>query len=150
MKACLFLVLLCYSLPAMAQVIGDSLTNASDSIYQVVEQMPSFKADCPSDAQYKPCADKAMVTYVYEKLEYPEEAEVAGKEGMAVVSFVVEKDGTVNQASIYREPGYGMGEEALRVVESMNEGGPRWNPASRNGEPVRAMFNLPVKFTAGK
>jgi len=39
----------------------------------------------------------------------------------------------------------GCDEEAIRVITSMNTAH-KWNPAKPNGEPVKAMFTLPIKF----
>ncbi len=57
------------------------------------------------------------------------------------VSFVIEKDGTISDIKVLRDPGYGLGEEAKRVMESIDQ---KWTPAIKDGQPVRASYNLPI------
>ncbi|MCO6148049.1 energy transducer TonB [Flavobacterium sp. NRK1] len=57
------------------------------------------------------------------------------------VSFVIEKDGTMSEIKAVRDPGYGLGEEAKRVLESIDQ---KWSPAVKDGQPVRASYNLPI------
>jgi TonB family protein len=64
--------------------------------------------------------------------------------GRVVVRFVIEKDGTVS--NVYLEERLRKCEpcnrEAVRVVQDM----PKWNPAYKNGNPVRMYFRLPIRF----
>jgi len=57
------------------------------------------------------------------------------------VSFVVEKDGTLTAIKVLRDPGYGLGKEAERVLKSLKV---KWSPGIQNGKPVRASYNLPI------
>ena len=57
------------------------------------------------------------------------------------VSFVVEKDGSMTAIKVLRDPGYGLGNEAIRVLKSMKK---KWTPGIQNGKPVRASYNLPI------
>ncbi|GGB83345.1 biopolymer transporter TonB [Flavobacterium suaedae] len=57
------------------------------------------------------------------------------------VSFVVEKDGSMTGIKVLRDPGYGLGKEAERVLRSMKK---KWSPGIQNGKPVRASYNLPI------
>ncbi|MFL9845981.1 energy transducer TonB [Flavobacterium rhizosphaerae] len=57
------------------------------------------------------------------------------------VSFVVEKDGSMTDIKVTRDPGYGLGKEAERVLKSLKT---KWNPGIQNGKPVRARYNLPI------
>jgi TonB family protein len=59
-----------------------------------------------------------------------------------VVSFIIEKDGSVSGAEIKKEIGGGCGDEVLRVVGLM----PRWIPGKQKGETVRVQMNLPVRY----
>lgn len=57
------------------------------------------------------------------------------------VQFVVEKDGSLTDIKALRDPGYGMGKEAERVLRSLKI---KWKPGIQNGKPVRARYNLPI------
>jgi len=96
--------------------------------------------------ELKTCADKQMLSFIYENIKYPEVDRLNGNEGTVVVSFVVEKDGSISNPVILKDPGEQMGEEALRVVNLMNQLPKKWSPGYRKGEPVKVQFNLPVKF----
>jgi protein TonB len=84
--------------------------------------------------------------YIYKNVKYPAIARENGIQGRVVVQFVVEKDGKITDATVVRDIGAGCGEEALRVVNSMNGMNTRWTPGQQRGQPVRVQFTLPVSF----
>ena len=116
-----------------------------EEIFKVVEQMPMFPG-CEdsggSNEEMQQCAQKKMLEYIYKNIKYPAIARENGVEGTAVVTFVVEKDGSITDARVVRDPGAQTGAEALRVVETF----PTWIPGKQRGNNVRVQFNLPVKF----
>lgn len=57
------------------------------------------------------------------------------------ISFIIEKDGTMSSYKIIRDPGYGLGDEAIRVLKSIKE---KWVPGTINGLPVRCSYNFPM------
>lgn len=57
------------------------------------------------------------------------------------VSFVIEKDGRMTDISVLQNPGYGLGEEAVRVLKSLRT---RWTPGMIAGKAVRTAYNLPI------
>lgn len=65
------------------------------------------------------------------------------KELKVFVSFVVEKDGTMSNIKVIQDPGYGMGAEAIKVLESIKK---KWKPGIKNGKPVRTAYSLPIKL----
>jgi|AntRauTorckE5430_2_1112549.scaffolds.fasta_scaffold00113_14 TonB family protein len=116
--------------------------------FSAVEEMPLFPG-CEDISDYekrKSCADQKLMHYVYANVKYPKEAIEEGKHGMAVINFEINYKGEVFGAKIVRDPGAGMGEEALRVVKGMIADGIRWTPGRSQGKPVTVQFNLPVKF----
>lgn len=99
-----------------------------------------------TDEFRKSCSDKKMLEYVYRNLRYPAEARAKKVEGTAVITFAIEKDGSMKDIRIIRDLASGCGEEALRVVTSMASPEIQWMPGMQNGVPVRVQFNLPVRF----
>ena len=99
-----------------------------ENVYEVVEQMPSF-----------PGGQEALMTYINHNIKYPDED--CGQ-GRVVVSFIVEKDGSITNATIRRSVDSAFDREALRVISSM----PKWIPGKNNGRKVRVRFNVPVQF----
>ena len=120
-----------------------------DEIFKVVEQMPRFPG-CESIsgtmAEKKDCAAQKLYRFIYDNIKYPTLARETGIQGSVVVSFVVNKDGSVEQITILRDPGAGCGTEAERVVRMMNEKNIKWMPGKQRGKPVRVQFILPIKF----
>lgn len=57
-----------------------------------------------------------------------------------IMQFIVERDGSLTDINVLRDPGYGVGREAERVLKGM----PKWTPAQQNGQYVRMRFTLPV------
>lgn len=90
----------------------------------------------------KKCADETLLNFIQRQLNYPASARELGIEGLVAIRFVVEKDGSVTAIQVIRDPGGGLGAEAVRVVQSM----PKWNPGIQGGRPVRVQFTLPVRF----
>lgn len=128
--------------------VPEPIQKTDGEIYKVVEQMPRFPGceDVPDAQERKQCAQQELLKFIYSNLSYPAEARQNKTQGTAVVTFVVEEDGSTSGFRIVRDLGDGCGEAALEVVNQMNEQGIIWTPGTRNGEPVRVQFNLPIKF----
>lgn len=116
----------------------------------IAEKMPLFPGcEQMSDDDYKAkktCADKSLMSFVNANISYPEQAREMEIEGTAVVSFIVDKDGTVRDYKILRDPGGGLGREALRVVKLMNKMNKKWTAGKQRGRKVNVKMNMPVKF----
>ena len=119
-----------------------------EEIFKVVEDMPRFPGceDLSSKEERKQCADKKMLEFIYKNIKYPAIARENGVEGTVVIQFVVEKNGEIKDAAIVRDIGAQCGQEALRVVNLMNDQKIKWIPGMQRGRAVRVQFNLPVKF----
>lgn len=102
-----------------------------NSVYDVVEQMPSF-----------PGGISGLRTYLNQNIRYPAEAQENCVQGRVVVSFVVGKDGHISDVTVLRSVDPSLDKEAIRVVRNM----PRWTPGKQGGEPVRVRYNVPVSF----
>ena len=100
-------------------------------VFDVVEQMPSF-----------PGGNGALLEYLATHVKYPVVAQENGVQGRVIVSFVVEKDGSITDVRVVRSVDPSLDREAARVVSSM----PRWTPGKQNGSAVRVKYNVPVMF----
>lgn len=98
------------------------------------EVMPSF-----------PGGAEALFKYIYTNVKYPVEARKNGIQGNVVVEFMVDEKGILSDFFVVKGIGSGCDEEAVRMIKSMNTAH-RWTPAKTNGQPVKAMYTLPVKF----
>ena len=99
-----------------------------------------------SDDEKKKCAEGKMLAYIYENLKYPAIARENGIEGRAILQFVVDKDGSVADVKIARDPGAGTGDAAKKVILGMNSMGAKWIPGKQRGRAVRVLYTLPVLF----
>lgn len=115
----------------------------------IKEEMPRFPG-CEeiigSIEEKKQCADRKMLEFIYQNLQYPQDTQDRCIEGMVVVGFTVELDGSISNIEILRNIGGGAGAEAIRVIELMNQKGIKWIPGKQRGQNVRVQFILPVKF----
>jgi uncharacterized protein (TIGR02145 family) len=62
-----------------------------------------------------------------------------------IVRFIVSKDGSVSEVKCEKDPGYGMCQEAIRVIKN----GPKWMPAFQNGRNVNAYRSQSLTFYVG-
>lgn len=102
-----------------------------DPALPMVEDMPEY-----------PGGMEAMMKFVAENLKYPEQMQKEKVEGRVLLSFVVEKDGSVTNIEEVQSPHPVLTEEAIRVVKLM----PKWKPGKQEGKEVRVQFNLPITF----
>ncbi len=116
-------------------------------MFSYVDEMPIWGTclDKPKGEQ-RECSNEAVVKFVQDHLEYPKEALLHKITGTAVVTFTVEKDGSMKDIRLVRKIGYGTDEEALRIVNLMASEGPKWKAGQQRGRTVRVQFNLPVQF----
>ena len=84
----------------------------------------------------------ALFDYLSENIKYPEDCEKDSIEGRVIVTFVVEKDGSLTEAKVVKGVHPSLDEEALRAVKGM----PKWIPGAWNGERVRTKYTIPVTF----
>ncbi len=114
------------------QDIQDTISKESnEQFFLVVEQMPDFLGGM-----------KELYKWLFEHIEYPEEALKNNVEGKVFIGFIVEADGSIMNVAVKRGLGAGCDEEAVRVVENM----PNWLPGMQNGNKVRVAYTLPVVF----
>ena len=77
-------------------------------VFDVVEQMPSF-----------PGGPSALMQYLSSNIKYPVVAEENGVQGRVIVTFVVEKDGSITDVRVVKSVDPSLDKEAVRVVKSM-------------------------------
>jgi len=119
-------------------------TEAAGKIFKVAEEMPRFPGcEAETDAETREkCAQRKLLEFVYDKLEYPEEAKQAGISGIVVAQFIIDKAGQVKNPRIVRSIGGGTDEAVLEVIRQM----PDWIPGKQSGRLVNVEFNLPIRF----
>ena len=100
-------------------------------VFDVVEQMPQF-----------PGGQQALFEYLSKNIKYPVIAEENGVQGRVIVTFVVERDGSITDVKVVKSVDPSLDKEAQRVVKAM----PHWIPGKQNGPAVRVKYTVPVTF----
>lgn len=107
----------------------------TEQVFTVVENTPKY-----------PGGETARIAYMQKAITYPEKAKKEKIEGTVYVTFIVETDGTISNASVLRGIGGGCDEMALSAVQHM----PAWEPGTQRGKAVRVQYNMPVSFKLGE
>ena len=118
----------------IATLQGNILIAPSDEpekIFEVVEQPPSY-----------PGGDAALMEYLNNNISYPTIAVDNLIQGKVTCSFVVGKDGSIQDVRVERSVDGSLDKEAVRVIKSM----PRWIPGRQGGNAVKVKYYLPVTF----
>lgn len=115
----------------MSPVEVSKAESGGDTVFTEVEQAAEF-----------PGGTSELSRWLGANLRYPEAARKAGVQGRVVVSFIVEKDGSISSPKVLRGVSPELDAEALRMLGTM----PRWTPGKRDGEAVRSSFALPITF----
>ena len=114
------------------EVIADEKPKEEETkVFDIVEQMPQF-----------PGGNAALFEYLSKHIKYPVIAEENGIQGRVIVTFVVERDGSITDVKVVKSVDPSLDKEAQRVVKSM----PRWIPGKQNGSAVRVKYTVPVTF----
>lgn len=112
------------------EVIAQEAAEA-EQVFDVVEVMPQF-----------PGGPQALFEYLSKNIKYPVVAEENGVQGRVIVTFVVERDGSITDVQVVKSVDPSLDREAMRVVKSM----PNWIPGKQNGAAVRVKYTVPVTF----
>lgn len=100
--------------------------------YNYTETQPAFGG-----------GNQALQTYFENNMSYTQEAIDNGIEGTVMVNFTIDETGNARNAKVTGSKlGYGLDEEAVRVVNTMTS----WKPGQIGGKNVKAWYTLPVTF----
>ena len=110
---------------------GDEVPPAEEEIHTNVEQQADF-----------PGGQAALLKFIRDNVKYPAIALEQDLQGVVMLRFVVERDGSVGEVQVQKSLSAECDREAIRVVKSF----PRFIPAKINGRPVRNWFRVPVRF----
>lgn len=105
---------------------------ASEVVFAIPDSSPEFEGGL-----------RALYAFLGSKLKFPQEALDNGKEGTVYVKFVVDQNGKVCNLKLLNNLGYGLDQEALRVVAMIPD---FKSPGKVNGKAVKVYYQLPIKF----
>jgi len=110
---------------------AQTLENQDIAILEFAEVMPQFAG-----------GEKALFKFISKHLVYPKEALKKKIEGTVYIKCVVHEKGTISNVTALNDLGYGMAEEAIRIVENL----PLWRPGEHNNKKVNVYTTIPVRF----
>ena len=154
-------LLMVSNIESVAREIGEQIPEVAE-VQQKAEQAAEEKVktkpqtdttkkkktwDCmPETMPQFPGGKLMLMKYLADNIKYPASAVKAKKQGRVIVTFIVQKDGSVTHAKIAKSIDPELDAEALRIVKGM----PKWTPGTQNGKPVSVRYMIPVKFSLQK
>lgn len=87
---------------------------------------------------------KSYTQCLYSNVSYPRKAQKNNIEGLAIMKLYINKEGCFDKVEPQSTLGYGI--EAVTKM-AMKSCDCQFNPSERNGEPVNAIWIMPMKFT---
>jgi TonB family protein len=112
--------------------VVEQLPPNSNGVLSSVEHLPEF-----------PGGVEAFGKFLGSHVRYPKDAREKGIQGRVIITFVVEKDGSLSGYKISRGVSPDIDAEALRVLKMS----PTWSPGTQKGKPVRVQYSVPISFT---
>ena len=115
------------------QPLPQALPMAQDTtVLRTTDKLPEF-----------PGGITEFMKWLTKNLRYPEQARSNKIHGKVVVSFIVNKDGSISSPTVQKSVSPLLDREALRVIRMM----PHWQPGIMDSKPCRTMFAIPVVFS---
>ncbi|WP_187774898.1 energy transducer TonB [Pedobacter sp. BS3] len=125
------LVRVAFTMPIMLNLKATGKTIDNNVYQETMDMKPVF-----------PGGTKKFNAFTRENYKYTDAMIRQNLQGLVLVSFIVEKDGSLSDIKVLRDLGYGTGAEAIRVLKLS----PKWTPGMKNGSPVRCAFTMPVEI----
>ena len=113
-------------------IIQDTVKKVDDnSIYETVDQLPQF-----------PGGDIELMNFLEKQIKYPSIESISNINGKVVCGFIVDKDGSISDITIYRSLDPILDSIAVKAIKAM----PKFIPGKQNGQAVRVRYTLPIIF----
>ena len=112
-------------------ILEPDLGPDEEDVYILVDNSPEF-----------PGGTMGLLEFMRTTIQYPAQARKDTIQGRVLVSFIVNKDGSIVKPEVVKSAHPLLDEEALRMVNEM----PAWKPGEQNGVPVRVKYTIPVNF----
>lgn len=122
-----------YTLPITFRLPGKAEENQKEpsDVLSIADKMPEF-----------PGGMRKLMEYLANNVKYPVSAQEKNIQGRVIVTFIVEKDGSIVSPKVLYGIDPSLDSEAVRVISGM----PKWTPGKNKGEAVSVKYTLPVTF----
>ncbi len=104
----------------------------NNDVYEKAEKMPQY-----------PGGDMELLKFIAMNTQYPEAAKKEKAQGKVIVKFIVDTEGKVKDAVIFKGVHPALDAEALRVVSKLE----RFIPGADGGTHVNVYYYLPITFS---
>ncbi|GAA4101652.1 TonB family protein [Mucilaginibacter panaciglaebae] len=111
--------------------ISKTDTIPDKKVFSQVESQPVF-----------PGGLDGFMKFLSSTVHYPQADRNNKVEGMVIVTFIVEKDGSLSEITAVRGPSETLKQAAVDALLKS----PKWKPGYQNGHAVRVSYTVPVKF----
>lgn len=113
-------------------ILGRSSQDGDSIKYTKREIQPEFKG-----------GETRFTQFLIDHIRYPDYEKDRNIVGKVFIKFIVEKDGSLTDMEVLRDPSAGLTAEALRVLKLS----PKWIPGYYFGRPVRVEYTVPINFS---
>jgi TonB family protein len=110
----------------------NSASPNEDTIYETADK----------DAEY-PGGQAGLLNHIHNNIRYPSTAIDKNVQGVVILRFVVERDGSVGEVQVMKSLSAECDREAIRVIKTLR----RFEPAKLKGVPVRKWFIVPIRYS---
>ena len=109
------------------------VAETDDKVFTQVEQSPQYTG-----------GPEAWRKFLQANLQVNTPVDHGAKAGIykVVLKFIVNADGSLSDITCEKDPGFGTGTEAIRLIKTT----PKWQPAMQNGKRVSAYLKQPITF----
>lgn len=108
-----------------------NLNGDDEEKLRIVEELPQY-----------PGGMVEFMKWLTATLHYPDQALKQKIQGKVIISFIVNKDGSLSDLKLVQSAGKLLDDEAMRVARLM----PNWKPGIDKGKPCRSMIAIPIVF----
>lgn len=117
--------------------------NDTDTVMYNVDLNPTWQGcDEKSDSLRRLCLEDKLAGFFNDFILYPDKARKKRIEGIVIVQFIVEKDGSISNLRLMHDIGYGCGDEVIRALQHL----PRLIPGEHQGQKVRVSYKASFNF----
>ncbi len=102
-----------------------------NATFSIVKDMPSF-----------PGGEVKLIEFIRSNVKYPDEARQKKISGIVFVTIIVNQSGIIEDVKVIKGTGFGLDEEAIRVIKLM----PNWIPGKQCNQTVKVRYNIPINF----
>lgn len=104
----------------------------ADRVFAAVELEPHFKG-----------AARAFNNFLTSNIKFPAVDRTNRTQGKVIVTFVVEKDGSLSDIKALRSPSQTMADAVVAAIQQS----PKWVPGIQNGRSVRVQYTISFAFS---